>query len=93
MGIRTAMGARGPELVRLVLRDSMLSAGLGLALGLLAAYWTSGLISHLLFGLQGHDPLTYASGVAILLGVYTAASYIPARRVTRIQPMRVIAEE
>jgi putative ABC transport system permease protein len=93
MGIRTALGATGPALVRLALRDSVVSAGLGLTLGILAAYWASGLISHLLFGIGGQDPLTFAVVGALLFGVCLVASYVPAHRVTRIQPMRVIADE
>jgi putative ABC transport system permease protein len=93
MGIRTALGAKGSELVSLALRGSMASAVLGTGLGLVAAYWVSGLISHLLFGIEGHDPLTFTAVGALLLSVCLSASYVPARRVTRIQPMEVIAEE
>jgi putative ABC transport system permease protein len=93
MGIRTALGARSSELVSLVLRGSMVSAVMGTGLGLLAAYWISSLISHLLFGIGGHDPLTFAGVGTLLLSVCLLASYVPAHRVTRIQPMEVIAEE
>jgi ABC-type antimicrobial peptide transport system permease subunit len=93
MGIRTALGAKGSELVSLALRGGMASAVLGTGLGLLAAYWASGLISHLLFGIEGHDPLTFTGVGTLLLSVSLLASYLPAKRVTRIHPMEIIAEE
>jgi predicted permease len=93
MGIRTALGAKGSELVGLVLRASMANAALGTALGLLAAIWASNLISHLLFGIDGRDPITFAGVGALLLAVCLIASFLPAHRVTKIQPMEVISEE
>ena len=71
----------------------MASAVLGMALGFLGAYWVSGLISHLLFGTEGHDPLTFVSVGVLLLGVCLMASFVPAHRVRGIHPMRVIVEE
>jgi predicted permease len=93
MGIRTALGAKSSELVGLALRDSMASAALGTALGLLAAMWMSNLIAHLLFGIEGRDPITFAGVGALLLAVCLTASLLPAHRVTKIQPMEVISEE
>jgi predicted permease len=93
MGIRTALGAKASELVNLALWGSMVSAVVGTSLGLLAAYWISSLISHLLFGIEGRDPLTFASVGVLLLAVCLVASYVPAHRVTRIQPMEVISEQ
>jgi predicted permease len=93
IGIRTALGAGNAELIGMAVRRSLMSAGVGTALGLLAAAWAAGLISHLLFGIEGRDPVTFAGVAGVLLAVSLAASYLPARRATKIQPMRVIAED
>jgi len=93
MGIRTALGAQSSELVGLALRGTMASAALGTALGLLAAAWTSNLITHLLIGVEGRDPITFAGVGSLLLAVCLIASFLPAHRVTKIQPMEVISEE
>ena len=93
MGIRTALGAEGTELVKLALRGSMASAVSGTVLGILVAAWATDLISHMLFGVEGRDPLTFAAVAALLTTVCLVASYVPARRVTRIHPMEVISEE
>jgi predicted lysophospholipase L1 biosynthesis ABC-type transport system permease subunit len=87
IGIRLALGARPEAVRRSVLREGLTMAGAGLALGLGAAYAVAPLFRNLLFGVAPGDPATFA-GVAVFLGVVaTAASYFPARRATRIDPV------
>ena len=93
LGIRSALGAEANGLIRLVLKDGLLSAALGLALGLVAALWASRLIGHLLFEIDPRDPLTFLGAAALSLTVCIIAAYLPARRVTKIEPMDVLAEE
>ena len=93
MGIRTALGADSNGLIRLVLKDGLLSAALGLALGLVAALWASRLIEHLLFEVDARDPWTFAGAAILSIAVCIFAAYLPARRVTKIEPMEVLADE
>ncbi len=93
MGIRMALGARSSGLIRLVLRDSMLSASIGAMVGLAAALWAANLFEHFLFGVGSLDPVTYLCVIALLMLVCVSAACIPAMRVTKIAPMDVIAEE
>lgn len=93
IGIRMALGARRSEVFRLVLGEGLQLALLGTLLGIAAALLLTRLLSGLLFGVSAHDPLTLA-GVAILLGVVAAvASWIPARRATRVDPMVALRHE
>jgi ABC-type antimicrobial peptide transport system permease subunit len=88
-----ALGARRSEVFRLVLGEGLQLAVLGTLLGIVAALLLTRLLSGLLFGVSAHDPLTLA-GVAILLGVVAAlASWIPARRATRVDPMVALRHE
>ena len=93
IGIRTALGAGADGLIRLVLRDGLISALVGTALGLVGAYWTASVIGHLLYGIGGRDPLTFVGVAALAIAVCLMAGYLPARRVTRISPMEVLADE
>jgi predicted permease len=93
MGIRSALGADGRGLIRLVLKDGLLSATLGLVLGLVVASWASSLIAHLLYEIEARDPWTYLGAVVLSITTCTLAAYLPARRVTKIDPMEVLAEE
>ncbi len=93
IGIRTALGARADGLIRLVLRDGLVSALVGTALGLVGAYWTASVIGHLLYGIGGRDPLTFVGVAALTIAVCLLAAYVPARRVTAISPMDVLADE
>lgn len=93
MGIRSALGADGAGLIQLVMKDGMISTAIGLVLGLVGAAWASSLVAHLLFELDARDPSTYVGAAALSLIVCGIAAYVPARRVTRIDPMEVLAEE
>ena len=87
IGIRMALGANQRTVLRLVVKQGMTLALGGVAIGLIAALVFGRLVSSLLFGVKSTDPLTFA-GIAILLAIVAlVASYIPARRAARIDPM------
>jgi len=93
IGLRMALGAGAGEVLRLIMRKGMALTGLGLALGLIAAVLATRLVASMLFEVKPGDPLTYA-GVALLLGLVSlAASYIPARRATQVDPVAALRQE
>ncbi len=93
IGIRTALGARADGLIRLVLRDGLVSALAGTAAGLLGSYWAASLIGHLLYGVDSRDPRTFVAVAVLSIAVCLFAAYVPARRVTAISPMQVITDD
>jgi putative ABC transport system permease protein len=92
-GIRMALGAAGPSIVRLVVRQEATALLLGVALGLAGALATGRLLSGFLFGVRADDPLTYLGATAFLLGLGLLASLLPARRTLRQEPSRVLRAE
>lgn len=87
IGIRIALGARRANILSLVVREGALLALLGVSAGLVVALWATRMLASLLYGVNATDPLTYFS-VAVCLGaVSLAASYVPARRAARVDPM------
>ncbi len=92
-GIRMALGALPRDVLTQVLREGGRLAGLGLALGLIAALGLTRLMSSLLFGVRPGDPLTLGIAAAVLILVALAACYIPARRATRVDPMVALRYE
>lgn len=87
IGIRMALGASQQGILKLVVRQGMALAGCGVGLGLVAAFAFSRLVSSLLFGVRSTDPLTFAAIALLLMLVALLASYLPARRAARIDPM------
>jgi ABC-type antimicrobial peptide transport system permease subunit len=86
IGVRMALGAGRGEIVRLVLGRGLVLVAVGIAVGTLAALSMSRAIANLLFNVSPADPITFV-GVPLLLGTMAlAASYVPARRATRIDP-------
>jgi putative ABC transport system permease protein len=91
--LRIALGAGTASVLRLVLGQGLALAGLGLALGLAAAIAGTRLLTTMLFRVQPNDPVVHLA-VAVLLGmVALVASYIPARRASRIDPLTAIRQE
>ena len=90
IGIRMALGAKGPDVVRMVVRQGMQPVVLGIALGLAAALAASRLLTAYVHGVTTTDPLTFAAVVALLGTVALVATALPARRAVRIDPTRVL---
>jgi putative ABC transport system permease protein len=93
MGIRLALGARRPGLVKETVVESLVVGLCGTVVGLLGALWATRLLSGLLFGVQAWDPLTYGAVAVSVLVVCALASYAPARRISRVDPLKVLQAE
>ena len=93
IGIRMALGADGAEVMSLVLRQSMRPVLIGGLVGMVGCAAVSWVFSSMLFGLSAHDPLAFISVPLFLLVVALVASYIPARRAMRVDPMVALRYE
>jgi ABC-type antimicrobial peptide transport system permease subunit len=82
-----ALGAARGNVVWMVLREVLSLTGVGVAIGLIGAYWVTRLIQAQLFGVQPTDLLTMAAAALGIAGVTALAGYLPALRATRIDPM------
>jgi len=87
IGIRMALGADRARLLKLILGRSAAITGGGLLAGVPAALWASRAVGSFLFGLTATDAATYLSVGALLFAVALAATWIPARRASRVDPM------
>jgi putative ABC transport system permease protein len=87
IGLRMALGAGAPQTIRLVVRDSLGFLLAGVSAGLVAAILLTRSLGRILYGVGPFDPLSFALAAAILLVVGLAASLIPARRATRVNPI------
>ncbi|HYX00115.1 MAG TPA: FtsX-like permease family protein, partial [Candidatus Elarobacter sp.] len=87
IGIRVALGARSNDVLRLVLRGSMNWVLLGILLGIAGSIGVTRLLSGLLYGVRPTDPAVLGAVSVLLTGVALLASYIPARRAMRVDPM------
>ncbi len=92
-GLRMALGAQGGDVLTLVLRRGMLLTLVGVVVGLAGAIALTRFLSTLLFGVAPTDPLTFAAVSLLLVIVAFLASYIPARRATRVDPMIALRYE
>ena len=93
IGIRMALGAQAAGLRQMFVRQGLLLAGIGAIIGLGAAAGLTRLMSSLLFGVAALDPLTYAGVAAVLIAAAALASYVPARRATRVDPLDALRAE
>ena len=90
IGIRMAMGAQQTEVLRMILGDGAKLTVIGVAIGLGAAFALTRVLSSLLYGVSAADPVTF-SGISLLLACAAMlASYIPARRAARVDPMEAL---
>jgi ABC-type antimicrobial peptide transport system permease subunit len=93
IGIRMALGAEGKDVSRMVVRQGMQMAGVGIVIGLMGALVLSRLLTALLYGVKPYDPLTFVSVSLVLAICALAACWIPARRATRMDPMLALRYE
>jgi putative ABC transport system permease protein len=93
IGVRMALGAARGDVMRLVLVEGVGVALAGVTLGVAGAALLTGMMGRLLFGVTARDPLAFGAGAAVLLVVAVAASYIPARRATRLEPVTALRAE
>jgi putative ABC transport system permease protein len=93
MGVRSALGASGRVLIMLIMRKSVMQLAIGLALGLGLALLASGALAPILYHVDPRDGVVFAAVAATLAGVSLAASLLPARRVTSIDPAQALSSE
>jgi putative ABC transport system permease protein len=90
LGVRAAPGARPQDIVRLVVREGLLITLGGAVLGLAAAVVLTRWLASFLFGVPVHDVVTFATVPAVLLVVAAVASFVPALRAARLDPLKVL---
>ena len=93
IGLRMALGAAGNEVLRMVLVEGLRTAALGLALGWVGAWALTRYLASLLYSVKPGDPLTLGLVSVLALGTAAAASYLPARRASRLDPMAALRQE
>ncbi len=92
-GVRVALGASARDVLRMVLGQAVLLVGTGAVIGTVAALALTRFVSSLLYGVSSSDPSTYLAVFLVLIGSALAASYLPARRATKVDPMVALRYE
>ncbi|MBV9157295.1 MAG: FtsX-like permease family protein, partial [Acidobacteriaceae bacterium] len=90
IGIRVAVGARPAQILSLVVREGMKLCVMGVIAGVLPSLLFSRLASNLLYGVGGNDPVTYAGSICILIVFALFATWLPARRAARLDPIQAL---
>ncbi|MGD0300476.1 MAG: ABC transporter permease [Bryobacteraceae bacterium] len=92
-GIRLALGAATRDMLGMIVRQGMLLAGIGLTIGLGAAYWLAQLLAKVLVGVQAKDPVAYTAVAVTLISVALFATVIPGLRATKVDPLNALRYE
>jgi putative ABC transport system permease protein len=92
MGIRIALGARGADILRLVFSNAMATTAVGIVIGLGAAFALTRLLQSLLYQVTATDPVVFATIPLLLLAVAAVATYLPARRAMKVNPITALRE-
>jgi ABC-type antimicrobial peptide transport system permease subunit len=87
IGIRIALGARRADVLQMTVKQGLKLVGAGMVIGLLAAFLLTRVMASLLFGISATDPITFIGISVVLLAVALLASYVPALRATRVDPI------
>jgi ABC-type antimicrobial peptide transport system permease subunit len=90
IGIRMALGAQRADALRMVLGDGLRLAAIGIAVGTAGGLAITPALGKALYGVSPRDPLTFAAVAALMIAVALAASYVPARRATRVDPLEAV---
>jgi ABC-type antimicrobial peptide transport system permease subunit len=93
IGIRIALGAQAPAVRRMFVAHALTLAGIGIAIGMAAAFGMTRLMTTLLFEVSPIDPLTYAMVSLTLIAATTLAAYVPAARATAVDPVHALRSE
>jgi ABC-type antimicrobial peptide transport system permease subunit len=93
IGLRLALGARGPDVVRLLVREGAVFAVGGVAIGLTVASVSTRVVASWLYGVGGTDPATFAAVAAAMIAVALAASWVPAYRASRTDAMEALRQD
>jgi putative ABC transport system permease protein len=93
IGVRIALGASRGDVLRMILNEGSQLAIAGIVLGLAGAAAVTRVLQNLLFGVQPHDPLTFAAVTILLMSIALLACYIPARRAMQVDPMVALRYE
>ena len=92
IGIRMALGARRGDILRVFLRKGVALAGVGIVAGLVFSAFTASMMASLLYGVRPHDPAVFLIVPLLLFAIAVLASYLPARRATKVNPMIALRE-
>jgi putative ABC transport system permease protein len=92
IGLRIALGARRADILRLIVTKGVVLTGVGIIAGVVLSASTSTLMARLLYGVRPHDPAVFAVVPLLLFAVAALASYIPARRATKSDPIVALRE-
>ena len=93
IGVRVAMGAKPTDIIRLVVLQALVLTGSGILVGLIGAVVSTRVLSAILYGISPTDFGTFFAVVTVLLAISALAAYVPARRATRMDPMRALRYE
>jgi putative ABC transport system permease protein len=93
IGLRIALGAQSGQVLALVLKKGMVLSLLGVVIGLAASFGATPVLSRFLYGIKSYDPSTLTFVSSLLIGVTILATYIPARRATRVDPLVALRHE